>query len=41
MDSLGNRGSADTLDLGPVVLDRARPRGRIIGLDQSGGSSRQ
>jgi hypothetical protein len=36
LDTLGNRGLADTQDLGPVVLDRARPRGRIIGLDTSG-----
>ena len=32
-DSLGNRGSAETAN--PIVVDRARPRGRIIGLDSS------
>jgi hypothetical protein len=32
-DSVGNRGSADTSDMGPVIVDRTRPRGRIIGLD--------
>lgn len=36
IDSLGNRGAADTQDFGPVVLNRGRPRGRIIGLDNSG-----
>ncbi|MDB5352259.1 MAG: hypothetical protein JWN86_3506 [Planctomycetota bacterium] len=42
LDTLGNRGSADTTqDLGPVLLDRARPKGRIIGLDQPGGTTRQ
>ena len=40
LDTLGNRGVADTTDFGPVLLDRARPRGRIIGLDQ-GSSARQ
>lgn len=34
-DTLGNRGSADTTATGPVVLDRTRPRSRIIGLDPS------
>jgi hypothetical protein len=32
-DTVGNRGSAETTDLGPVIVDRARPRSRIIGLD--------
>ncbi len=31
-DTLGHRGVAET---GPVLVDRARPRGRIIGLDPS------
>ncbi len=33
-DAVGNRGSADTTGGGPIVLDRVRPKGRIIGLDQ-------
>jgi len=33
VDSLGNRSSADTSAGGPIILDRARPRSRIIGLD--------
>lgn len=41
LDTLGNRGSADSLDSGPVIVDRARPRGRILGLDQGNGTSRQ
>jgi hypothetical protein len=32
-DSVGHRGSADTTDMGPVIVDRSRPRSRIIGLD--------
>jgi len=35
VDTAGNRGYADTADTAPVVLDRTRPRGRIIGLDPS------
>ena len=38
VDTVGNRGSADTTDTGPVTVDRARPRSRIIGLDPSGRS---
>ncbi len=41
VDTLGNRGSADSLDSGPILVDRARPRGRILGLDQANGTSRQ
>jgi hypothetical protein len=39
-DTLGNRGTAETTDIGPVLVDRTRPRGRIIGLDAgaSGGA---
>ena len=33
LDTVGNRNSAETTDMGPVVVDRARPRSRIIGLD--------
>jgi hypothetical protein len=32
-DSVGHRGSADTTEMGPVMVDRSRPRSRIIGLD--------
>ena len=32
-DSAGHRGSADTTEMGPVMVDRSRPRSRIIGLD--------
>jgi hypothetical protein len=32
-DALGNRGFAETAN--PVIVDRTRPRGRIIGLDPS------
>ena len=35
LDTLGNRGSAETTETGPVIVDRARPRSRIIGLDPS------
>lgn len=35
VDTAGNRGFAETVESGPVVLDRARPRSRIIGLDQN------
>lgn len=35
IDTLGNRGYAETTDTGPVIVDRARPKGRIIGLDPS------
>ncbi|HWE35709.1 MAG TPA: hypothetical protein VG406_03990 [Isosphaeraceae bacterium] len=34
-DTVGNRGSADTTSTGPVLIDRTRPRSRIIGLDPS------
>jgi hypothetical protein len=36
-DTLGNRGSAETAN--PIVVDRTRPRGRIIGLDPSARSA--
>jgi hypothetical protein len=36
LDTLGNRGFAETTETGPVLVDRTRPRGRIIGLDPSG-----
>ena len=35
LDTLGNRGSAETTETGPVIVNRARPRSRIIGLDPS------
>jgi hypothetical protein len=34
-DAVGNRGSAETTDVGAVLVDRTRPKGRIIGLDPS------
>jgi hypothetical protein len=33
IDSVGQRGSAETTDMGPIMVDRSRPRSRIIGLD--------
>ena len=41
VDTLGNRGVSDTQDLGAVILDRARPRGKIIGLEPGVDTSRQ
>jgi len=32
-DALGNLGFAETTETGPVVVDRSKPRGRILGLD--------
>jgi hypothetical protein len=32
-DTVGNRGGAETTETGPVIVDRTRPRGRILGLD--------
>jgi hypothetical protein len=39
-DTVGNRGSAETTEGAPVIVDRARPRSRIIGLDPSARSGR-
>jgi hypothetical protein len=33
VDTIGHRGGAETTDLGPIIVDRSRPRSRIIGLD--------
>ncbi len=33
IDSVGHRGYAETTDSGPIMVDRSRPRSRIIGLD--------
>ena len=33
VDTVGHRGFAETTDTGPVIVDRSRPRSRIIGLD--------
>ena len=33
VDSVGQRGSAETTEMGPIMVDRSRPRSRIIGLD--------
>ena len=35
VDSLGNRGFAETTETGAVLIDRSRPKGRITGLDTS------
>jgi len=34
-DALGNRRSAETTEMGAVLVDRSRPKGRILGLDPS------
>jgi hypothetical protein len=33
IDSVGNRSSSETTPNGPILVDRSRPRGRILGLD--------
>ena len=33
VDAAGHRGAAETTDAAPVIVDRSRPRSRIIGLD--------
>ena len=33
VNSLGHRGSAETTESAPVIVNRSRPRSRIIGLD--------
>jgi hypothetical protein len=33
VDTLGHRGWAETTDTGAIIVDRSRPRSRIIGLD--------
>ena len=33
VDSVGHRSWAETTDMGPIMVDRSRPRSRIIGLD--------
>jgi hypothetical protein len=40
VDAVGNRGTAETIEGSPVVVDRARPRSRIIGLEPSAGRGR-
>ena len=40
VDTLGNRGSAETTDAGPILVDRTRPKGRIVGLDPAAGVGR-
>jgi hypothetical protein len=40
VDAAGNRGTAETVEGSPVIVDRARPRSRILGLDPSAGSRR-
>lgn len=34
-DTMGNRGGSDTTATGAIIVDRTRPRSRIIGLDPS------
>ena len=45
VDTLGHHGSAETTETAPIMVDRSRPRSRIIGLDADGragsGSSAQ
>jgi hypothetical protein len=33
VDTVGHHGSAETTETGPIIVDRSRPRSRIIGLD--------
>ena len=33
MDTLGNRSFAETTSYGPILVDRSRPKGKILGLD--------
>ena len=33
IDAVGHRGFAETTEMGPIMVDRSRPRSRIIGLD--------
>jgi hypothetical protein len=40
VDTVGNIGSAETSPGSPVIVDRARPRSRILGLDPSVRSGR-
>jgi hypothetical protein len=40
VDTVGNTGSAETSPSSPVIVDRARPRSRILGLDPSVRSGR-
>ena len=35
VDEAGNRGAAETSESGAVIVDRTRPRSRILGLDPS------
>jgi hypothetical protein len=35
VDTVGHRGGADTTEVTPIMVDRSRPRSRIIGLDPS------
>lgn len=40
-DTVGNTGAADTQEFGgPIILDRAKPKGRIVGLDAGAGTMR-
>jgi hypothetical protein len=37
-DAVGHHGAAETTDTGAIMVDRSRPRSRIIGLDTNGGA---
>jgi hypothetical protein len=40
LDAAGNRSTAETVEGSPVIVDRARPRSRILGLEPSARSGR-
>jgi hypothetical protein len=40
VDAVGNRGTAETTEGNPVIVDRTRPRSRILGLDPSARTGR-
>ena len=40
VDTLGNIGTVETTDGGPILVDRTRPKGRIVGLDPAAASPR-
>ncbi len=39
VDTTGNRGGAESTDASPIIVDRSRPRSRIIGLDPNARAS--
>lgn len=40
VDAAGNRGGAETSEANPVIVDRSRPRSRILGLDTDANPTR-